>query len=670
MGQPLSQEKGGELEPHLRPVDSTSLPPPTLNQTSSTLEQQTPAKPGSICKRKLCLLCVFYLLGLATTLCHVAYYIHLDGTIVGNSYVQQKNIRVGTALAVLTQFSFVTAVWLSYTQTLWLHIRQTALSPDALDAAFGANESILFVRNLEMLRKFKKGTILALLAWCLLLPAFFTPATLFVKPGTWAHDNIRSVPQLVISDPSEGHRFAYSPPTERNASRLRADNETGSRRRTFAGPRTTLSLASTAAASVGEILPIAAPRGKSSYNVSFFGPAVQCSPANLTTAALMDIFLREKMARQYGAAREVDNAYYAFVPVWGENGTVQPVAKPRERGPSNATNEVWISFSKYVDSEDHESGEHRMRRRENIVCELYNATYDVSFNWVEGVQRIAGNTSWGDRVSFPTNAEAQRDPDPSDMARHAYAAFMWVITDQVVGSMSWYEDSSKGQDESAQYGSVLVDSDLLSDDKSNSGTDRSDGNLARPINTMTEPADTPTSPAPAQFGVIDTPLEHNVPLGCDDLDVFFDFSRRLYNFDDSRMAGLKDQRRRDKSLAGGLSFGRLIEQLSFNVTVSLFQNDLLTRPVNAMVTTVDDVNRYGYIPLGLFLPYSLANFATLSAVIWGCYLLLRHGPMPGKSFSDVAKATLDPEVGPVLRGRHGMLKAFHEEQGMSLRKTE
>jgi hypothetical protein len=295
----------------------------------------------------------------------------------------------------------------------------------------------------------------------------------------------------------------------------------------------------------------------------------------------MDIFLREKMARQLGAAREVDNAYYAFVPVWGENGTIQAVAKPRQRGPSNATNEVWISISKYIDRGHHDtSSDHR--RRESIVCELYNATYHVSFSWVEGAQRIVGNTTLGHRMSFPSNEEAQREPDTSDMARHAYAAFMWVITDQVVGSMSWYEDGSKDQDDQpgAEKDQVLGESDATFDSKSNSGTDRPDdpsvSDLVKPINSTTRPADRPTSQAPAQFGVIDTPLEHNVLLGCDDLDVFFDFSRRLYNYDDSRMAGLKDQRRRDKSLAGGLSFGRLIEQLSFNVTISLLQNDLLT----------------------------------------------------------------------------------------------
>jgi hypothetical protein len=94
------------------------------------------------------------------------------------------------------------------------------------------------------------------------------------------------------------------------------------------------------------------------------------------------------------------------------------------------------------------------------------------------------------------------------------------------------------------------------------------------------------------------------------------------------------------------------------------------RPVDATVTTVDDVNRCGYLPLGLFLPYSLANFATLLAVVWGCFSFIRHGPLPGKSFSDVAKATMDPEVGFALQERQGLLRATDGEQGMILQKTE
>lgn len=108
----------------------------------------------------------------------------------------------------------------------------------------------------------------------------------------------------------------------------------------------------------------------------------------------------------------------------------------------------WISVSKYVDNnESNTTKSHRTRQRENFICSLYNATYDVSFSWADGVPKVAGSTTLGHRMSFHAAAEAQKDSSSSDMARHAYAAFMWVVTDQVVGSMGWYEDFPKNNSE-------------------------------------------------------------------------------------------------------------------------------------------------------------------------------------------------------------------------------
>ncbi|KAM0276031.1 hypothetical protein ACHAQH_007156 [Verticillium albo-atrum] len=517
-------------------------------------------------QRPVGVLCLFYLVGLGTTLSHVSYYIHLSGTVVGGGYRQQSNIRVGTALAVLTQFSFVTAVWLCYTQCLWRNLQRTSMSPCALNAAFGANESILSLANMEMLRKFKLGSVLALLAWCLLLPAFFTPSTLYILPGTKSYLVDRMVPRLAISDSSEGHRFAYSPPTHKNTTVPIADEA-----RTFAGPRTALSLVSTAASALGEILPLPAPHDQTSYNTTFFGPSVRCDLANASAEALIDDFLRQKMAQPLGSAREADNAYYAFVPV-RTNGTLVPVAKPRERAPSNATNEVWISVSRYVDGMPRDSGL-RPRARQRLVCELWNASYGLSMAWHQGVQSVRGEARPLERVGFPAADEAVA---ASDMAKHAYAAFMWEITDQIVGSLSWYEDATQEQEKPHDGESILPDYDEWSDAvPSISGNTRSIGAHHSTSEVSKGGAQAP-APGAAQFGVIDSQLEHNVLLGCDDLDVFFDFSQRLYSFDNSRMRGLKEQRRRDKAMAGGLSLGDLIQQLAFNVTVSLLQNELLT----------------------------------------------------------------------------------------------
>ena len=99
------------------------------------------------------------------------------------------------------------------------------------------------------------------------------------------------MPRPAIAISSEGHRFAYSPPTRRNTTRF-VDDES----RTFTGPRTILTLLTTATASLREILPSRAPHNHSSYALTFPGPIIKCGPANASTAALIDAFLLGKMA--------------------------------------------------------------------------------------------------------------------------------------------------------------------------------------------------------------------------------------------------------------------------------------------------------------------------------------------------------------------------------------
>src|SRR5579862_5791316 len=110
---------------------------------------------------------------------------------------------------------------------------------------------------------------------CLILPPFFTPATLFIYPSTNMTKDEQSVPYLAIADSSLGQSFAYSPPYS---------NKTDDSSRVFTGPRTILTLLSTATASLGQILPINAPYNHSTYSIQFYGPIVKCDIANLSVA--------------------------------------------------------------------------------------------------------------------------------------------------------------------------------------------------------------------------------------------------------------------------------------------------------------------------------------------------------------------------------------------------
>lgn len=60
---------------------------------------------------------------------------------------------------------------------------------------------------------------------------------------------------------------------------------------------------------------------------------------------------------------------------------------------------------------------------------------------------------------------------------------------------------------------------------------------------------------------------------------------------------------------------------------------------------MNEVNRYGYLPYSLFIPYALANFFTLITVILGLVSFWRHGVFPDRRFQDIASAAGHPDIG-------------------------
>ena len=113
------------------------------------------------------------------------------------------------------------------------------------------------------------------------------------------------------------------------------------------------------------------------------------------------------------------------------------------------------------------------------------------------------------------------------MSAHAYSAFLWCLSDQIVGAFTWFGDRSN------------------------------------------------PFPSP-EFGVIDTPLQHTSLLGSSDLDVYFDLNKNKSWNKDGNSTQLSDQRMQDKAMARNRTLPVLIEELSYNMTVSLLHNEILT----------------------------------------------------------------------------------------------
>lgn len=358
----------------------------------------------------------------------------------------------------------------------------------------------------------------------LLLPPFFTPATLYVYQSTnvVSINSLMPFPHIANSTASVGSAYSYSPPARRGRTQYVDDAS-----RIFTGPRTIVSLIASATASLGEILPIKLPYNTSSHKIEFHAPIIQCLDANTSTAELIETFRKQDMARGDGVIVETDSVYYSFVPSYDATGEMYAHSTPRLQTPSNATNELWMTFLRPVI----QSGE-RVIRRHFQVCTLHNATYDLRIDRDHGIQSVSKSYTINEQVHYPhDNASSV-----SNMAQHAYTAVMWALCDQLVGKFSWYNNTVW--------------------DKNSS--------LATPSGA-------------AQFGVLQSPIGRTSLLGSVDLDAFFDLdeANKLYKQPEGN-GSLSEQRLMDKAMAKNRTLDVLIEELSFNMSVGLMWDPLLT----------------------------------------------------------------------------------------------
>jgi hypothetical protein len=329
-----------------------------------------------------------------------------------------------------------------------------------------------------------------------------------------------AMPYPSIANASEARYFTYSPPTQRG--RIQDIDDTS---RTFRNPRTALNILATATSSLGEILPLDLPYNNSAYSIDFFAPIVQCKDANQTEKERMGVFLQEEMVTVRNDMLETDNVYYSFVPTYNSTGNLTAIWHPRQQIQSSPINELWMTFLRPTFDKQGK----RVKPRHYQICLPHNASYNLKVSQHHGLQEISGSYEVGDAIPFPND-----DPTKaSNMTQHAYTAFMWVICDQLVGKLAWYTDNTNSTNQKSA----------------------------------------------AQFGVIDSPIQRTSLLGSLDLDAYFELDEEKGLYKDqnvSKIFELSGQRLKDKAMARNRTLDVLIEELSFNTTVSLMHNRLLT----------------------------------------------------------------------------------------------
>ncbi|KAK4221314.1 hypothetical protein QBC38DRAFT_504994 [Podospora fimiseda] len=152
---------------------------------------------------------IFFLAGLASAIGHHVFYSSLHKKVVIDTKDrwdleairdgQEWKIRFGTAFAFLTQSLFAEAIDVAFQQTVWVAARQQSISIDGLDAMFSAGGTIWSYFKFEFLKKATLGAILGLLKWLIPFSALITPATLTVVQSNISTSSMMPVPSVNFS---------------------------------------------------------------------------------------------------------------------------------------------------------------------------------------------------------------------------------------------------------------------------------------------------------------------------------------------------------------------------------------------------------------------------------------------------------------------------------------
>lgn len=356
---------------------------------------------------------------------------------------------------------------------------------------------------------------------CLPIASLITPATLSVDLILRDHSLIVQVPSLNISDPNQAHRYAYA-----TASKDASDP----RLETYLRPRTILNRLAEATGTTGEILQIPPVFVNATYELQFFGPTVKCNDANKSVTEQIVAAIDRSKSIKDSSIEEIQNSYFAMVPDLSVNGTksqegvVQAANHSDTSSAMHGSNQLWLGFSRNQVGVD---GKIQVRPH-YLQCSLYNTSYHVNFSFVQGAQSLKLLNA-----SKPLNAiDYPNGPSESDKAQMnmAYTSFMWVLSDQLTGSIAFYRNISK---ESNPKGEI--------------------------------------------WSEITSNIQNTALLGSSDLQSFFDFNANLYPSKKGTKKGkVSDQRAEDIALAQNRTLDVLIEELSSNITLSLMSSDLLS----------------------------------------------------------------------------------------------
>ncbi|KAK5740028.1 hypothetical protein LTR17_004925 [Elasticomyces elasticus] len=209
----------------------------------------------------------------------------------------------------------------------------------------------------------------------------------------------------------------------------------------------------------------------------------------------------------------------------------------------------------------------RVAQKQYSSCSLWTTTHTTGLSFDNRFQGIR-NVSMEDHnpIAYPAYDASQ----PSNLAQHSYTAIFSILTDLLVGEMGFVTSTA------------------------------------------------PNSEANSSVGAINSPIARTSLVGSNDLDYVFALNRYTQGTPLSKVSvpyQLSDQRLLDKALAQNQTLPFLVEQLVFNITMSMMNDPLLAPSKVTNTTQVNTVNIYIYNQRNLWLAYGLAYYFVLLTLV-------------------------------------------------------
>ncbi|EME80298.1 uncharacterized protein MYCFIDRAFT_208546 [Pseudocercospora fijiensis CIRAD86] len=211
--------------------------------------------------------------------CHHLFYSSLQARDISQTtFDQARNINIGTAFAFLVKICLSIAIGAAYAQVLWRTFLHRSLSVAQIDSL----SSLITSPGLDGIGhavRFPALMAVATIGWFISVATIFPPGTLSVHGEVDSNRTTLTVPTLDFSQPIiqrvEGRSIS--------ASGINVQPGDPSYYTFPAPPRAIASVLSTMTAFTG-IPRVSGAQSNTSYSVSFYGPALQCSTSQVNTS--------------------------------------------------------------------------------------------------------------------------------------------------------------------------------------------------------------------------------------------------------------------------------------------------------------------------------------------------------------------------------------------------